>query len=78
MVKGDVSGSGGDAAVSDKKGHVCPPSDAIHPRDRWESLFVYAFICKFTTLRGKVEGFHNALECVARVPSGVYSRVEKL
>ncbi|KAI0031400.1 hypothetical protein K488DRAFT_32764, partial [Vararia minispora EC-137] len=47
---------------SDKKGHVCPPSDATHPRDRWESLFVYAFICKFTTLRGKVEGFNNALD----------------
>ncbi|KAI0068137.1 hypothetical protein BV25DRAFT_1867186 [Artomyces pyxidatus] len=40
----------------DKKGHKCPPSNATHPRDRWETLFVYSFICKFTTLRAKVEG----------------------
>ena len=48
----------------EKKGHVCPPSDANHPRDRWESFFVYAFICKFTQLREKVEGFETAMEYV--------------
>ncbi|THH13589.1 hypothetical protein EW146_g6651 [Bondarzewia mesenterica] len=44
---------------AEKKGHVCPPSDAKHPRDRWESLFVYSFICKFTQLRSKVEGLES-------------------
>lgn len=48
----------------EKKGHVCPPSSATHPRDRWESLFVYAFICKFTNLRSKVDGFNTPMECV--------------
>ncbi|KAH9944232.1 uncharacterized protein BXZ73DRAFT_87172 [Epithele typhae] len=47
---------------SDKKGHMCPPSDAAHPSDRWESLFVYGFICKFTQLRTKVEGFHSPMD----------------
>ncbi|KAJ4485839.1 hypothetical protein J3R30DRAFT_3655172 [Lentinula aciculospora] len=44
------------------KGHVCPPSDAKHPSDRWESLFVYSFICKFTNLRGKVEGLETPMD----------------
>ena len=48
----------------DKKGHVCPPSDATHPRDRWETLFVYAFICKFTQMKTKVEGLDSPMECV--------------
>lgn len=46
------------------KGHVCPPSDAKHPSDRWESLFVYGFICRFTQLRGKVDGLDSPMECV--------------
>ncbi|TBU63773.1 hypothetical protein BD310DRAFT_955344 [Dichomitus squalens] len=46
----------------DRKGHVCPPSTATHPSDRWESLFVYGFICKFTQLRSKVEGFHTPMD----------------
>lgn len=46
----------------EKKGHVCPPSNAIHPADRWESLFVYSFICKFTNLRSKVEGLESPME----------------
>jgi hypothetical protein len=50
--------------LSDKKGHVCPPSCATHPRDRWESLFVFSFISKFTQLRGKVEGLNSPMECV--------------
>lgn len=50
--------------LSDKKGHVCPPSYATHPRDRWESLFVFSFISKFTQLRGKVEGLNSPMECV--------------
>ncbi|THH33443.1 hypothetical protein EUX98_g758 [Antrodiella citrinella] len=46
----------------DKKAHVCPPSNATHPRDRWESLFVYGFIYKFTQLRGKVEGLETPMD----------------
>lgn len=63
----------------EKKGHICPPSNAKHPSDRWESLFVYSFIFKFTNLRGKVEGletpmdFENAL--LSREPDPVLSRI---
>ncbi|KIM47759.1 hypothetical protein M413DRAFT_439429 [Hebeloma cylindrosporum] len=46
----------------DKKPHVCPPSKAIHPADRWETLFVYSFICKFTNLRHKVEGLESPMD----------------
>ncbi|CAL1695005.1 unnamed protein product [Somion occarium] len=49
-------------ASSEKKGHICPPSNAAHPRDRWESLFVYGFICKFTQLRNKVEGLETPMD----------------
>ncbi|TFK36959.1 hypothetical protein BDQ12DRAFT_686158 [Crucibulum laeve] len=61
------------------KGHVCPPSNAIHPADRWESLFVYSFVCKFTNLRGKVEGletpmdFENAL--MSKEPNDILTRL---
>nr|AAZ14914.1 conserved hypothetical protein [Coprinellus disseminatus] len=48
----------------EKKPHVCPPSDATHPHDRWESLYVYSFICKFTNLKHKVEGLETPTECV--------------
>lgn len=47
--------------VADKKGHICPPSNATHPRDRWEAAFVYSFICKFTQLRAKVEGLDSPM-----------------
>ncbi|KAF8506753.1 hypothetical protein F5888DRAFT_1644995 [Russula emetica] len=47
---------------SDKKGHVCPPSYATHPRDRWESLFVFSFISNFTQLRGKMEGLNSPMD----------------
>ncbi|KAJ7925964.1 hypothetical protein B0H13DRAFT_1974060 [Mycena leptocephala] len=47
---------------ADKKGHVCPPSNATHPSGRWESLFVYSFICKFTNLRAKVEGLETPMD----------------
>ncbi|KAI0785032.1 hypothetical protein C8Q75DRAFT_794775 [Abortiporus biennis] len=50
------------ADIPEKKGHICPPSNAIHPKDRWESLFVYSFICKFTNLRGKVEGLETPMD----------------
>jgi hypothetical protein len=50
--------------AAEKKGHLCPPSKATHPCHRWECLFVYAFICKFTNLRGKVDGLNSAMECV--------------
>ncbi|KAL4070622.1 hypothetical protein J3A83DRAFT_4358752 [Scleroderma citrinum] len=46
----------------EKKGHICPPSNATHPSNRWESLFVYSFVCKFTNLRGKVEGLDSPLD----------------
>ena len=45
------------------KYHVCPPSNATHPRDRWETVFAYSFINKFTDLRKKVEDFNSAMEC---------------
>ncbi|KAI8990442.1 hypothetical protein BD414DRAFT_483665 [Trametes punicea] len=47
---------------TEKKGHICPPSNAKHPSDRWESLFVYGFICRFTQLRGKVEGLNSPMD----------------
>ncbi|KAJ8597625.1 hypothetical protein M405DRAFT_803668 [Rhizopogon salebrosus TDB-379] len=50
------------APQAEKKGHICPPSNAKHPRDRWESLFVYSFICKFTNLRSKVEGLETPMD----------------
>ncbi|KAI0257187.1 hypothetical protein BJV78DRAFT_1160801 [Lactifluus subvellereus] len=46
----------------DKRGHVCPPSAATHPKDRWESLFVYSFITRFTQLRGKVDGLNSPMD----------------
>ncbi|KAI0803329.1 hypothetical protein BC629DRAFT_119943 [Irpex lacteus] len=49
-------------AAGDRKGHVCPPSDAKHPKDRWETLFVYAFICKFTQMKSKVEGLDSPMD----------------
>ena len=57
-------------SVTDRKGHICPPSHAKHPSDRWESLFIYGFICRFTQLRTKVEGFNSPMECVLRCSSG--------
>lgn len=50
------------AQQTEKKGHVCPPSDAHRPADTWESLYVYSFICKFTGLRSKVEGLDTPME----------------
>ena len=50
--------------AAEKKGHVCPPSKATHPCNRWECLFVYAFICKFTNLRGKTDGLNSPMESV--------------
>ncbi|KAJ7207383.1 hypothetical protein B0H12DRAFT_1034470 [Mycena haematopus] len=49
-------------ASAEKKGHICPPSTATHPSDRWESLFVYSFISKFTNLRTKVEGLETPMD----------------
>ncbi|EJD51911.1 hypothetical protein AURDEDRAFT_55949 [Auricularia subglabra TFB-10046 SS5] len=37
----------GQADKPHKIGHVCPPSTATHPRDRWETSFVYAFVQRF-------------------------------
>jgi len=49
---------------NNKRGHVVPKSTATHPRDRWETLFVYAFIKKFTKLYETVPGFHSCDELV--------------
>ncbi|KAJ3725554.1 hypothetical protein DFJ43DRAFT_1089096 [Lentinula guzmanii] len=49
-------------ATTAPRGHVCPSSNAKHPSDRWESLFIYSFICKFTNLRGKVEGLETPMD----------------
>ncbi|KAF8641162.1 hypothetical protein AX17_000797 [Amanita inopinata Kibby_2008] len=63
----------------EKKGHICPPSNATHPSNRWESLFVYSFICKCTNLRGKTEGletpmdFENAL--MSREPNAILTQI---
>lgn len=38
-------------------GHVCPPSTATHPKDRWDMYYVYMFIRRFTTLRDDIPGF---------------------
>jgi hypothetical protein len=51
--------------AADKKGHVCPPSNATHPKDRWETAFVYSYICKFTQLKARVDGFNSVMELVA-------------
>ncbi|KIP05348.1 hypothetical protein PHLGIDRAFT_30978 [Phlebiopsis gigantea 11061_1 CR5-6] len=48
--------------VEEPKGHICPPSNATHPMHRWESLFVYGFICRFTQLRSKVEGLDSPMD----------------
>ncbi|KAK2461559.1 hypothetical protein APHAL10511_006022 [Amanita phalloides] len=67
------------AILTEKKGHICPPSNATHPADRWESLFVYSFICNFTNLRGKTEGldtpmdFENAL--MSREPNPILTQL---
>lgn len=45
------------APVYQKRPHIIPPSGATHPKDRWETLYVYMFIRKFTTLRDEVLGF---------------------
>ncbi|KAG9314049.1 hypothetical protein JVU11DRAFT_4828 [Chiua virens] len=50
------------AQRTDKKGHICPSSDARHPADRWESLYVYSFICKYTALRSRVEGLETPMD----------------
>ena len=46
------------------RAHICPPSQATHPCDRWETAFVYTFIIKFTNLRAKIEGFEGQSEYV--------------
>ncbi|EAU92791.1 hypothetical protein CC1G_01836 [Coprinopsis cinerea okayama7 len=46
---------------AEPKPHICPPSNAVHPSDRWESLFIYSFLCKFTNLRGK-EGLETPMD----------------
>lgn len=47
---------------------MCPPSSATHPRDRWETAFVYAFVKKFIA-NGKdktqIQGFECPMEYVA-------------
>ncbi|KAF9502393.1 hypothetical protein BDN71DRAFT_1437984 [Pleurotus eryngii] len=57
------------APAQEKKPHICPPSTATHPSDRWETMFVYSFICKFTNLRGKVEGLESPMDLEAALLS---------
>ena len=47
-----------------RRGHVVPMSTATHPRDRWETLFVYAFVKKFTKLHETVPSFYSCDELV--------------
>lgn len=47
-----------------RKGHICPPSTATHPADRWETAFIYSFICKFTKIKEEVEGLDAVSELV--------------
>jgi hypothetical protein len=54
---------------NNKRGHVIPNSTATHPRDRWETLFVYAFIKKFTKIHETVPGFCSCDESVFFCPS---------
>lgn len=51
------------ASIAMPRPHVCPPSNATHPSSRWESMYIYSFILKFTKIRIKVEGFECLLEC---------------
>ncbi|KAF8807826.1 hypothetical protein BYT27DRAFT_7189920 [Phlegmacium glaucopus] len=63
----------------DKRPHICPPSDAVHPSDRWESLFIYSFICKFTNLRQKIEGLETPMDLenalLSREPNSILSQL---
>ncbi|PPQ71464.1 hypothetical protein CVT26_011243 [Gymnopilus dilepis] len=67
------------SAKLQKRPHVCPPSDATHPKDRWESLFVYSFICKFTNLRHKVEGLESPMDLedalMQKEPNNIVSQI---
>jgi hypothetical protein len=51
----------------EKKRHVCPQSTATHPSDRWETLYVCAFLARFT--RGKIEGLHSPMEYAKSIMS---------
>ncbi|KAH6916977.1 hypothetical protein BKA70DRAFT_1251067 [Coprinopsis sp. MPI-PUGE-AT-0042] len=66
------------AQLTSARPHVCPPSNATHPNDRWESLFVYSFICKFTNLKGK-EGLESPMDLeealMSREPHPILTKV---
>lgn len=49
-------------------GHICPPSSATHPRDRWDMFYVYMFITRFTGLKDDIPGFLTVEECVFGCP----------
>ncbi|KAL9716492.1 hypothetical protein Ac2012v2_000940 [Leucoagaricus gongylophorus] len=63
----------------DRRGHVCPPSGAMHPSDRWESLFVYSFILKFTNLKAKTLGFESVMDfedaLLSREPNDILTKI---
>ena len=65
---------------NNKRGHVVPKSTATHPRDRWETLFVYAFIKKFTKIHETVPTFYSCDEsvffCVSSPISLIYCSLE--
>ncbi|KAJ7597525.1 hypothetical protein C8J56DRAFT_920282 [Mycena floridula] len=60
-------------------GHRCPKSDATNPADRWETLFIYSFILKYTNLKGKVEGLNTPLDLeealMSREPNPILSDI---
>lgn len=53
-------------------GHVCPPSNATHPKDRWDMYYVYMFIQRFTTLKDEIPGFLCIEEYATRHSSRVF------
>ncbi|KAF7307092.1 hypothetical protein MIND_00502500 [Mycena indigotica] len=63
---GRMASSSSATAKANVVGHVCPPtsttSPSTHPSGRWESLFVYSFICRFTNLREKIEGLETPMD----------------
>ncbi|KAH0591018.1 hypothetical protein H2248_001129 [Termitomyces sp. 'cryptogamus'] len=61
------------------RSHICPPSDATHPSGRWETLFVYSFICRFTNLHDKLDGLESPMDLedaiLSQEPNEILSQV---
>ncbi|KDQ20327.1 hypothetical protein BOTBODRAFT_27751 [Botryobasidium botryosum FD-172 SS1] len=55
------------------------PPVASHPSERWESAFVYAFVCKFAGLKGKVDGLDSPMDFEeALLSSGAHPVIEAI